>query len=161
MRAHIASVLALFLSVGCATADVSGDYTVNTRNGANACMFDNWTEGDTGMNIPVTVRQDPDDEVQLDVMGGVGTFLDVFAGSSIFNGSVSGNQVTAALIGQNSANMGGCNYTITIDLDASLDGDTLEGTLTYRPVTNGHPDCGILETCANEQTFNGSRPPTE
>ena len=37
--------------------------------------------------------------------------------------------------------------------------DFLEGELRWRPVTNHHADCGILETCSTFQSFNGTRPP--
>jgi len=160
MRRTAPSLLGLLLAGGCGTADVTGDYNVNTTNGANDCGFDNWTVGETATDIPITVRQ-TDGDVQLDVEGIVGGFLDLAAGSSVFNGTVGGNDIEASLIGENSAMEGGCNYTITIDLSASLDGDLLAGTLRYRPVTNMHPDCGPLEMCANVQTFNGLRPPTE
>ncbi|MGE0789854.1 MAG: hypothetical protein AB7S26_29545 [Sandaracinaceae bacterium] len=159
--AYLALVpVALSGLVGCAPADVAGDYTVNLRNGMNGCGFDNWTEGDTSMGIPVIVRQ-TDSDVTLDVEGVTGGLLDLFAGSSMFMGDVGGTSIDATLIGERSANMGGCNYTITIDLTASLDGDALAGELAYRPVTNHHPDCGALEDCTSLQTFNGTRPPSE
>ncbi len=149
------------LFAGCAPADVAGDYTVNTTDGPNECQLAGWTEGETRMGIPVTVRQDDTGAVQLDVMGVVGGLLDLAAGSSVFVGDVNGNDVDAELIGQRSSQMGGCNYTTTIELRATLDGDVLEGELRYRPVTNDHPDCGVLAMCANVQSFNGARPPTE
>jgi len=159
---QIATVLvlvALGVSSGCAPAEVGGDYTVNLTNGENGCNFDNWTVGDTTTGVPLVVTQN-EDQVQLDANGTGGVALDVVLGSSIWNGQVAGNNVTAALIGSRSANMGGCTYTVTVDLDASVDGDVIEGQLIWRPVTNMHADCGVLEGCQTLQTFNGLRPPT-
>ncbi len=145
-------------AVGCAPADVAGNYTVNVTNGENGCAFDGWTVGETASSIPLVVTQD-DSTVQLDVQGTTGGLLDLVIGSSLFNGTVSGNGIDAALVGSNSARQGECAYTITVDLDASIDGDFLEGELRWRPVTNHHADCGILETCSTFQSFNGTRPP--
>ncbi len=151
---------ALVAAVGCAPADVAGNYTVNVTNGENGCAIDGWTVGETSSSIPLVVTQD-DSTVQLDVQGATGGVLDLVIGGSLFNGEVSGNGVTASLIGTNSARQGGCNYTITIDLDANVNGDFIEGELAWRPVTNHHADCGILETCQTLQSFNGSRPPSD
>lgn len=154
-------VVACLMAMGCENnAAVGGNYTVNITNGENGCMADDWTVGDTSSGISLVVRQDANDQVQLDVEGPGGTYLDVFVGSSIFNGSVSGEEVTGALIGSRSYTAAGCTWTYTVDLDAEVNGDFMQGTLTYRPVTNMHPDCGILETCRNLQSFNGSRPPS-
>ncbi|MCB9593109.1 MAG: hypothetical protein H6719_10285 [Sandaracinaceae bacterium] len=150
----------LVVAAGCAPADVAGNYSVNLTNGENGCGLDNWTVGESTANIPIVVTQS-DDTVQLDVQGLGGTYLDVVLGSSLFNGNVSGNGISAALIGSNAGRQGGCTYTTTVDLDATVDGDFIEGELQWRPVTNGHADCGILETCRNYQSFNGTRPPSE
>lgn len=147
------------LAIGCAPADVAGTYSVATTNEANACGFDGWTQGATATGIPVVVTQDGD-LVNLDVQGLWGGYLDIAAGRSTFTGTVGGAHVSADLIGTNSARQGNCSYTITLELDADLNGDSLQGQVVYRPVTNHDPDCGILETCENVQRFNGVRPPT-
>jgi len=153
-------IVACLLAMGCEdNAAVGGNYTVNITNGDNGCMFDDWTVGETSSGISLIVRQDENDQVQLDVEGVGGTYLDVIVGGSIFNGEVSGEEVTAALIGTRAYSGGGCTSTLTVDLDAEVNGDFMQGTLTYRPVTNMHPDCGALLTCRSVQSFNGSRPP--
>ena len=160
MRTRLLLVVATLVA-GCAgPADVAGNYTINLTNGENGCSVDGWMVGEETTGVPIIVTQD-EDQVQLDVNGPSGTFLDVFVGSSLFNGQVSGNDVTAALIGSVSARQGECAYTWTIDLAAEADGDVLRGDLLWHPVTNGHADCGILATCGNGQSFNGTRPPTE
>jgi hypothetical protein len=152
------SIAACLFFSACAPADVAGNYTVNVTNGPDECMTGGWTEGESTSGIPVVVTQDGD-QVVLEVQGLTGTFLTLGVGSNRFQGQVSGSGVTAALIGSVSRTQGMCTYTTTVDLDARVDDDVIQGTLRYRPVTNGHPDCGILETCGNQQSFNGARPP--
>lgn len=150
----------VILAVGCAPADVAGNYAVNLTSGDDGCAIAGWTVGEMISGVSVIVVQD-DDQTQLDVEGPAGTILDIVVGSSLFNGQVGGNGINAALIGDNTARMGECVYTYTIDLDADVNGDFMEGQLRWHPVTNGHADCGILETCFNLQSWNGSRPPRE
>lgn len=152
------SIAACLLFSACAPAEVAGNYTVNVTNGPDECMFGGWTEGESSSGIPVLVTQDGD-QVTLEVQGLTGTFLTLGVGSNQFEGQVSGNHVTAALIGTVSRTQAGCAYTTTVELDATVDNDVIVGTLIYRPNTNGSPDCGILETCGNRQSFNGARPP--
>lgn len=145
--------------VACGPADVAGNYTVNLTNGPNDCAYDFWAAGDSTSGISLVVTQD-EDQVAMSVEGATGVILDVGVGGSQFNGQVGGNDITAALIGDVTRSEGECVYTITVDADASLDGDLLEGELLWRPLTNGHPDCGILDSCeGNRQSFNGTRPP--
>lgn len=151
------------LTVGCGSLDFTGDYSVNTANGPDECGYPDWDETATAENIPIQIRQsDEDGTAQVEVMGLAGVLLNATAGSNVFNGSVGGNTIEATLIGERAANEGGCSYTTTTDLRATLDGDFLEGTLTLRPLTNMHPDCGALAACdGNVVAFNGLRPPTE
>ncbi len=147
------------LAVGCAPADVAGTYTVATTNGANDCAASGWDEGATSTGIPVVITQDGA-TVQIIVEGLWGTALELGVGGRTFNGQVGGSHVSADLVGDVTSRQGECVYTYTLELDADLTGDLLEGTVTYRPVTNGHADCGILQTCRNVQAFNGTRPPS-
>lgn len=157
--APILAALVGALAIGCGPADVAGNYTVSVTNGMNRCEIDGWDEGSSSSSIPVTVTQD-EDQVTLLVEGGTGVLLNLAVGGNRFDGQVGGNDITAALVGDNTSRDGECVYTITVDMDATVDGDVIEGELLWRPVTNGHPDCGSLDTCeGNLQTFNGTRPP--
>ncbi len=159
MRIVLGLVGLSMLAVGCAPADVAGNYTVATTNEANDCNISGWTDGATQSGIPVVVTQSGG-SVTLDVQGLWGAGLTATVGRSTFTGNVGGSHVQADLIGTNSGRQGNCTYTYTLELDADLSGDTLQGQLVYRPMTNHDPDCGVLDTCANVQRFNGTRPPT-
>lgn len=157
----VLSILTGALCFGCAPADVAGSYSINVANGPNRCGTDGWDEDGTASAIPVEVTQDGD-QVTLTVGGLVGPILNVVVGGNQFAGQVSGSRITAALVGDNTARRGDCVYTTTVDLDATVTGDVIQGELLWRPVTNGHADCGSLETCeGNKQSFNGTRPPSE
>lgn len=157
--ALLASVLLLGVSSGCAPADVAGNYSLSVTNGDNGCDVNGWTVGESNANVPSVITQD-EGAVQVEVQGVSGTFLNLAVGSNRFAGDVAGDRIAAELIGDNSNREGECVYTWTIDLDATVTGDVIEGELSWRPVTNGHPDCGLLETCRNQQAFNGTRPPS-
>jgi hypothetical protein len=46
-----------------------------------------------------------------------------------------------------------------VTASGSINGDAIDGTVTYRPSTNHNADCGHLETCTSVQRWNGTRPP--
>lgn len=161
MDRRLALVLPIaLLAVACAPADVAGNYTVSTANGPNECGISGWDENATASGIPVVITQDGGD-VQIIVEGLWGAALDVFVGDRVFHGQVGGNRVTADLVGDVTARSGDCVWTYRLELDATVDGDFIEGTVAYVPVTNGHADCGVLGRCENVQSFNGTRPPSD
>lgn len=162
MRLDIRPCIPLFaLLAGCASADVSGDYSITVTNGARGCPTpDLWEEGGTADGIDLRVTQDPEGGVVMDVGGTTGFFLGRTVGDTMFTGEVAGSAVTAALIGDITYRSGMCTYEWRLDVDATASGDLLEGTITWAPLTNMHADCGELDTCRNTQAFNGTRPPT-
>lgn len=162
MRSALLVALALGLS-GCGDdpVDAAGDYSVNLTNGDNECMLDGWTAGETASGIPFRVQQDGAD-VTGTIEGLVGTWVNATFGGRTFQGRVSGSHLDMTLFGTRSFAEGSCASTVNIDLDADLTGDVLVGVLRYTAQTNGSPDCpALLATCANEQSFNGARPPTD
>lgn len=144
-------------SCGGDPANVAGTYTINLTNGPNGCMVDNWDEGATSTGTTVVITQDGS-TIEADVQGLAGTYLDLVVGSSVFEGTVSGDHIDARLTGH-ARTQGSCAYTLLIDMDADLDGDVLQGSLRWFAQTNGLESCGILNTCQNTQAFNGTRPP--
>jgi hypothetical protein len=145
--------------VGCAPADVAGDYTAATTNEANECGFDTWNEGDTQSGIPVVVTQNGTN-AELEVQGIWGGALQLAYGRNTFTGEVGGSHVHATLVGTRSVTQGNCTYSVTLELDADLTGDTLQGQVVYQPQTNHDADCEVLDSCSNVQRFNATRPPT-
>ena len=152
--------LPLVLATGCtsAPADVAGAYTINVTDEANGCNLMNFNMGDTSSNIPVTISQDGG-SMTATITGAVGTYVTAVLGSAVFSGSVDGTAISATLFGTRSATMGGCSYTYNAELAGDLTADTLTGTITYTPKTNGSPDCSTIEGCTSVQNFNGTRPP--
>lgn len=138
--------------------NVEGEYTVAVTNGDNGCEFDNWNEGDSTPAIPVSITQSGA-EATADIEGGVGLYLDVILGSSTLTGLVDGNHMELTLFGTTNGTTGNCTWTVNTTLDATLEGDFLEGALRSEKATNGNPDCAPIEGCASIQNLNGTRPP--
>jgi hypothetical protein len=158
------SVAALVTSVGCGDdggtpSDVAGSYTISLTKRDNGCNFGMWTAGDSDTGVPVTVTQTNAD-ASADIMGGGGIFLDFWLGSSVFNGTVSGNHLDLDLFGNKSQTTGNCVYTYNSKIVGDIDRDTLTGRVEYTAKTNTNPDCSALEACLSFQDFNGTRPPT-
>ena len=159
----IASTVALLLA-SCSDddppADVAGSYTINVTNRDNDCMLMDWTEGETASGIPLVITQDGS-EITAEVGGLAGGWYDLVVGERTFEGDVSGNHLFMTIHGTRSYTDGECAGTITVEADANLVGDAIEGDIFYSFDTNGAPACGYRETCRNRQQFNGTRPPTE
>lgn len=157
--AVLLGAVACALLGGCSSpADVAGDYTLSLTNRANPCMFDNWTEGDSTTGVAMTITQN-EEAVTASVGGVAGAALDLILASHEFTGTIDDEHMDLRITGERAASMGGCAYTLNADVAADIDGDTLTGTITYRPQTNNSPDCDYLNTCSNVQAFNGTRPP--
>ena len=149
----------LLLACGSDPADVAGNYTVAVTNGPNECMLASWEAGRSSDGIELLVSQSGS-SATADVRDfTTGTVLDLWLGGSSFSGDVDGDELDLILIGTREQSAPGCTYTIDAELDGTLDGDVLIGTITYRP-NPIEGTCGILESCRNVQQFNGTRPPT-
>jgi len=139
-------------------ADVAGDYTIAITKRDNGCNFDNWTEGETDSNIPLVITREGSN-VTGTVQGLTGGFLNAWLGSNVYAGEVDGNDLLMTIIGTRSATAGNCTYTFNSDIDATLDGDLLEGWVVYTAATNDNTDCSTIEGCVSRHQFNGTRPP--
>ena len=139
-----------------APANIAGAYTGNITNGQSTCPG-NWQTGQTAQ-VTITAVQSGS-TVSLDVTGGAGLYVQLALGASTFNGTVTGDSVDATLHGTNAQTAGNCDYTWSATFDGQLSGDTLAGTVTYAPVTNGASDCDAKQItgCSEVQTFNGVR----
>src|SRR5205085_2572645 len=124
---------------GGSDVDPTGDYTVALTNRDNGCMFQSWTVGDQASNIPVTVTEDSKSNVSASVGGGAGAVLDLALGAHIYTGGVDGNDLALDLFGTRGQQMGNCSFTYNSTIDATLNGDLLEGRIEYRAATNGGP----------------------
>lgn len=158
-RSLLLAPLALVIVAGCSNspADVAGSYSINTTNGTNGCMLDNW-DGQSATSVPLTIVQSGD-SVTATLDGVAGAYFDLVVGSRAFSGAVRGDEISMTMHGTRTYTQGGCVWTIQVDADATVTGDFIEGTLTWTAATNHAPDCGIAETCMNLQAFNGTRPP--
>ena len=161
MRRITSLLLGIAAVAGCGDdpANVAGDYSIAVTNRSNGCDLTNWTEGNTAQDIPVEIVQNGS-AATADVTGGVGGLLDVWLGSSLFTGEVAGNHLDLLLTGTTEYAEGECDYTMNATIDATLDGDALEGEIRYEAQTDLDPECGDLTGCVSVQEFVGVRPPS-
>lgn len=166
-RAHrLAGACIIFAAIGgasgagCASdpADVAGSYTIALTNRENGCNLGNWTVGAQSQGVPVTITQSGA-TASADVGGLARVALDLVLANHVYTGDVDGNDMTLKIIGSRAGQQGTCAYTLNSQIDATLSGDALAGTIKYSAATNGNTDCGTLTGCVSTQDFNGTRPP--
>jgi hypothetical protein len=150
------------LLAGCtsdAPVDVAGSYTIASTNGANGCQFPgNWTPGATSTGIPLAVSQQGSD-FNATLGGATGLFVDLWLGTHIFIGTVSGTNLHAGLVGTRQQMPGQCVYHVNGTMDGNVIGDTMTGTLDLTAVIEtAAADCPPQD-CHSTIAFNGTRPP--
>jgi hypothetical protein len=157
----LVSATAVTAAAGCGggdPADVAGTYSVALTNRENGCMLETWEDDGQTADVAVVITQ-ADDTATAVVQGPAGGVLTFWLGSATFIGPVDSDSMSLILYGENSFNQDGCAYTINATIDATIDGDFLEGTISYEAATVDNPACAPLEGCASVQAFNGTRPP--
>ncbi|MEM9492226.1 MAG: hypothetical protein AAGC55_23970 [Myxococcota bacterium] len=163
MKHAIATTIALITAAtatACGgSADFAGEYTISLTNGDNGCQFDDWVEGETSSNIPLTITQS-DDALTAEIEGVAAVLLGLFLGTTTFTGEADGDRAELILLGERAFSEGNCSYTFNGVVDLELDGDFISGELRYEAATNDNPDCAALSGCASRQSFNGNRPPS-
>jgi hypothetical protein len=154
------SLVLLLCVTACGTdrANVAGDYAISITNRDNGCNFGNWTAGASSA-AAVTLTQTGGD-VTASVTGLGAVVLEAVIGGHVYTGKVGGTELHLSLVGTRSNTMGGCTYTFNSQIDATVDGDVLDGQIFYLAATNGNADCGALTSCRSFQDFNGTRPPS-
>jgi hypothetical protein len=136
--------------------DVAGVYTVSLTHGDNGCDFDPWEEGEE-TSLELALTQD-DRELTGEVTD---PWLTEVLGSGEFEGTVAGNHFTLENQGTQATTDGDCSFTGAATIRGQVDGDVIEGTVTYTYETNGDPSCGERETCESVQQLTGTRAPAK
>jgi hypothetical protein len=139
-------------------ADVAGTYLFSVTNGPNDCEFADWEAGAQTSGLEVTLTQN-ESNVTAVVAGLVGTYFVWITGTNALTGTVVGSDLALEATGTVVHAFEACEMRMSAELEGTANGDAIQGTLRYKPVTNGHADCGALNECTNEQKFSGSRPP--
>lgn len=141
-------------------ADVSGNYTVTLTNSSNTCATEtNWVDGTVTTDVRYDIRQAGSD-LTAEAQGNAAAYFVVLTGSNDFSGTVRGNSFELTDVGPNAMTAGACTYTINAVVNGSIDGDTISGTLIYRPAVSGDPSCNpdcAPYVCEARQDFVGSR----
>ena len=159
----LAAVLVSCDSEGTVVPNVEGTYTLNLKVTKLDCaMLPDAALGDESTGVTVVLTQDPSnrEQVTATVQGLAGVLLTLGLGGSTFVGTVDRNALDLVLEGNAKLSADACAYSQVARLRGTLEGDFLSGTIAYSYATNHASDCGIKETCSDEQTVTGSRPAT-
>jgi hypothetical protein len=149
--------IALIGAAACSDANVAGNYTAAITNRADGCSI-GWNVGEMTTGVAVTVMQS-DSNVTLTVMGASGLLIGGLLGSNAFTGKVDGDDIDLAITGTSQKTQNTCKFTINGQIRGSLDGDTLQGKVEYRALTNDDATCGSRTGCVSTQDFNAVRAP--
>jgi hypothetical protein len=143
-------------------ADVSGDYTVTLTNLSNTCVTEtDWIDGAVSPDNRYDIRQDGA-TITAQGQGNAAVYFVVLLGSNDFSGSVKGDAFRLTDVGPYVKTDGSCSYTIDAIVSGSIDGDTISGTITYRPVLSADPSCNpdcAPYACEAVQAYVGTRAP--
>ena len=144
-------------------ADVSGTYTVAITNASvdssfESCPLSGVMVGTTSTGVMVTINQSGSTVMAaLDWVTSLG--VSELLGSNVnFAGSVTGNDVEMVAFGTKVYTEGTCTYTMNSVMNATLQGNALEGTTSYEMIPGADGSCASL-VCEGVQEFSGSRPP--
>jgi hypothetical protein len=157
----LALLLVLTAACGGDPTNFTGMYSLSLTNGENGCDFANWEVGASSTGVPIVVTQvEGDADVSIQVQGVAGLLISLLTTEDTTTDSVDGDNLEATIVGTRSTTEGNCTYTVTVTISATLDNDTVTGTIRYSTPTNDAPDCGAREQCRSVQNFNGTRPPS-
>lgn len=139
-------------------ADVSGTYSVSVTTQSNTCQVEGFKVGDMVQDVPLVIVQEGA-MVDGRLQGVPAVFFELALGSNAFTGSVQGQNLSMTTFGTRSHSVGSCTFTLEAQIAAGLDRDVIRGDVRYRPHSNGHADCAVIEGCSIVQQLVGIRPP--
>ena len=158
-------LFALSLLMGCssssdfqASANVAGNYTVSVTNADNGCNIQNWDPGKSTSDIPFLIEQQ-DSNLNGTLQGAAGVLLGLWIGTNQFTGTANGDSFDITAHGSKMQTQGTCMYELNAEIQGSISGDAISGTIKYAPATTNDPACASLQ-CSSTQNFNGTRPPS-
>jgi hypothetical protein len=156
-KLFVLSAFAFTCACSSTPTNFAGTYSIITTQNADDCGLPGWQAGNTSSTFAVVFTQDGTNAT-LTVQGLLATALDLYVGTHVFSGSVSGNTFTSEYVGSKTATDGACSYTLNIAISTSLDSNNvISGTLTITPVTNNDASCGAKNLCNNTETVSGNR----
>ncbi len=143
-------------------SDVSGDYTVTLTNLSNSCVKEtDWMADATTDGVRYDIRQDGE-SITAEAQGNAAVYFVLLTGSNDFSGAVHGNSFKLTDVGPNVKTDQSCSYTLNAVVSGTIDGDTIAGKVTYRPVISADPSCNPdcePYVCQAEQEYVGTRAP--
>jgi hypothetical protein len=137
----------------------AGTYNLVLTNQENGCSFPDWDASATA-NVSMKISQMAMTQSYLaEMQGNAGMIIKSWLGTNVFTGPLVVNRLDLVLMSTKITSMNGCLYTFDVEMDATLTGEVLDGTLVYRSRTNGASGCGVLNNCTSRQALRGARIP--
>lgn len=136
-----------------------GTYNLVLTNQENGCSFPDWDAGATANASMKISQMSMTQSYSAEMQGNAGMIIKSWLGTNIFMGPLVVNRLDLVLMGTKNTSLNGCVYTFDLEMDATLTGDVLDGTLAYRSRTNGASACGVLNNCTSRQALRGMRMP--
>lgn len=144
--------------LACEPDDFAGSYVILLIAGDNDC-FDDWDTGAVAIAEAEVVQLGAEVGVTVTGIAG-GVFALVFGGEPVFTGEVEGDVLAATFNGAFASSEASCTWTWRSRLEMTAQDPDVEGRVTYRPQTNGHPSCAeIRPDCRSAQTLIAVRNP--
>lgn len=132
------------------TASIAGSWSGDLRNSASTCPGTYRIGELNAVTLKVTQS---DTHVSVDVQGLAGLALAAAYGSSVFNGTVDGATFEATLLATRAVNEGNCDILWLADIQASVEGKSLVGSVLYSPDASTIAACPEFAGCTRKQTF--------
>lgn len=133
---------------------LAGRYTLVIKAGANGCSFASWNEGSLGVADVVLLEGSPG--VQATVEGLAALTFGLLLGRTDLAGVISGRTLSLSSAGTTRAELNGCSYTIDANVEATIEGDTLQGVITYSRNLGDKAECAAY-ACTSVSPFTGLR----
>lgn len=141
-----------------APASPAGMYDLVLTDQENGCKLGGWKVGFSS-NVTVELRE-VGSTVTAAPRGTMASILEGWLGTSAFEGTYDDPRLVLVLEGTRFTSNWGCVYTFDVTIDAALDGDLLDGGLSYRARTNGAASCDELNDCTSRRELHGMRSPS-
>lgn len=139
-------------------ADFSGNYSVAVTNRTNDCQYDGFEIGKSAQNVAFEISQSGS-TASGKMTGLAGDFYLFLFGIGTLQGEVVGDTVSLSSVGTAELVKNGCKFFVRAQIDATITGDAVNGTVTYSNETAEMPQCQPLSGCTSTQALSGNRPP--
>lgn len=162
----VLAIGAVVLAASCARIDAvrtrpiepTGTWELQLTYEENGCFTDWPAEGTVLSAVELVVTRDELGRVLGRIEGVLGAYVALVLGTRDLLGEVASGRLRLRLDGRYSSELVGCAFVYGMDLDGIVDGDAIEGTVTF---TRRLPETSLCDParCTSRLSFRGRRRP--